>query len=177
MAAVLLIALLIVPIVELYVIIQVADQIGIGFTIVALIAVSIAGTWLLKREGTATYFRAREVLASGGIPSKELTDAFLILLGGALLLTPGFLTDVVGLVLIFPPTRAPLKRFFQTIVFGKLAKRYPATAGGVYSARVVREKRRSRSAGRVKDSSASPSPPRPLREGESSDEDDSPGRS
>ena len=164
--------LLIVPIAELYVIVQVADQIGIGLTLLALIAVSVAGTWLLKREGTATYFRAREVLAAGGIPSKELTDGFLILLGGALLLTPGFLTDVVGLVLIFPPTRAPLKRFFQTIVFGKLVNRYPVAAGGVYSAKVVRQRRSSK---------ASPppriSPPRlSPREGEPSGEDDSPDR-
>ena len=172
MGAVLLVVLLIVPIAELYVIVQVADQIGIGLTLLALIAVSVAGTWLLKREGTATYFRAREVLAAGGIPSKELTDGFLILFGGALLLTPGFLTDVVGLVLIFPPTRAPLKRFFQTIVFGKLVKRYPVAAGGVYSAKVVRERRSS-----TRTSSPDSPPPRisPPDE-EPSGEDDSPDR-
>jgi UPF0716 protein FxsA len=164
MVAVLFVLLLVVPIAELYVIVQVADQIGIALTLVTLIAVSVAGTWLLKREGTATYFRAREVLAAGGIPSKELTDGFLILLGGALLVTPGFLTDVVGLVLIFPLTRAPLKRFFRAIVFGKLAKRYPVAAGGVYSAKVVRERR----------SSTDSSPPRlSPREEEPSGEDDS----
>lgn len=167
MAVVLLIVLLMVPIAELYVIIRVADQIGIGLTLLALIAVSVAGTWLLKREGTATYFRAREVLAAGRIPSKELTDGFLILFGGALLLTPGFLTDVVGLVLIFPPTRAPLKRFFQTIVFAKLVKRYPVAAGGGYSARVVRERRSSK---------ASPPPRISPPEAEPSGEDDSPDR-
>ena len=173
MAAVLLVVLLIVPIAELYVIVQVADQIGIGLTLLTLIAVSVAGTWLLKREGTATYFRAREVLAAGGIPSKELTDGFLILFGGALLLTPGFLTDVVGLVLIFPPTRAPLKRFFQTIVFGKLVKRYPVAAGGVYSAKVVRERRREGSQGEGVTSSP---PPRISPPEEPPGEDDSPDR-
>ncbi|MGI8940594.1 MAG: FxsA family protein [Actinomycetota bacterium] len=141
MGVLLFVAFIVIPLAELYVIIQVGEQIGLPLTIVALIAVSVIGTVLVKREGTATYFRAREVLAKGGIPNKELTDGFLILLGGALLLTPGFLTDITGLILIFPPTRAPLKRFFRTIVFGKLAKRYPMVAGGMYSAKVVKEKR------------------------------------
>ncbi|MGH2750945.1 MAG: FxsA family protein [Actinomycetota bacterium] len=167
MPALLLVMLLVVPIAELYVIVQVSEQIGLPLTLLLLIGVSVLGTILLRREGMSTYFKAREVLAQGGIPSKELTDAFLILLGGALLLTPGFLTDVIGLVLIFPPTRTPLKRFFRTVVFGKLAKRYPMAAGGVYSAKVVRERRSSRESprGRI-------SPP----ERDPDDGDDSRGR-
>jgi UPF0716 protein FxsA len=181
MGAILFILLLVVPIAELYVILQVGDLIGLPLTLLLLIGVSVLGTWLLKREGSATYFKAREVLARGGIPSKELTDGFLILLGGALLLTPGFLTDVVGLVLILPPTRAPLKAFFRKVVFGRLAMRHPTVAGGVYTARVVRERRATGAsepdgesgAGSSRDSApARLAPP----EGRAPNGDDSPGR-
>ena len=180
MGALLFIMLLVVPIVELYVIVQVGDLIGLPLTLLLLIAVSVLGTVLLKREGAATYFRARDVLAKGGIPSKELTDGFLILLGGALLLTPGFLTDIVGLTLILPFTRAPFKRFFTTVIFAKLAKRHPATAGGVYAARVVRERRSTRPPSeeeRSSPGSSERSPPRIARPGHRvEDDDDSPGR-
>jgi len=183
MGLILFVLLLAIPIAELYVIVQVGDLIGIGPTLLLLIGISILGTILLKREGAATYFKAREVLARGGIPSKELTDGFLILLGGALLLTPGFLTDIVGLVLIIPFTRAPLKKFFTTVIFARLARRHPAAAGGVYTARVVRERRGAGSAGPQKMSgpqnkpSRETSPPRidqPNRRVE--DDEGSPGR-
>jgi UPF0716 protein FxsA len=183
MGLILFILLLAIPIAELYVIVQVGELIGIGPTLLLLIGISVLGTILLRREGAATYFKAREVLARGGIPSKELTDGFLILLGGALLLTPGFLTDIVGLVLIIPFTRAPLKRFFTTVIFAKLARRHPAAAGGVYTARVVRDSRGAGSAGpqdvsgpRNKPASET-SPPRidqPERRAE--DDEGSPGR-
>jgi UPF0716 protein FxsA len=184
MGALLLILLLTIPIAELYVIVQVGDLIGIPLTLLLLIGVSLLGTVLLRREGAATYFKARDVLARGGIPSKELTDGFLILLGGALLLTPGFLTDIVGLVLIFPFTRAPLKQFFTTVIFARLARRHPATAGGVYTARVVRERRGPQSergsAGTQDKTSPGPSETSPPRIAQPKhrveDDDGSPGR-
>ena len=178
MGAFLFITLLVVPIAELYVIFQVGDLIGLPLTILLLIAVSVAGTVLLKREGAATYFKARDVLAQGGIPSKELTDGFLILLGGALLLTPGFLTDIVGLTLILPFTRAPLKRFFTTVIFAKLARRHPTMAGGVYTARVVRERRASTGPPSETGGTATQPPPRRIAQPEHrvEDDDDSPSR-
>jgi UPF0716 protein FxsA len=179
MGAILFLLLLVVPIAELYVILQVGDLIGLPLTLLLLIGVSVLGTWLLKREGSATYFKAREVLARGGIPSKELTDGFLILLGGALLLTPGFLTDIVGLVLILPPTRAPLKAFFRKVVFGRLAMRHPTVAGGVYTARVVRERRAPGASEPDDDHGVSPKGSAPSRLAppeERPNEDDSPGR-
>jgi UPF0716 family protein affecting phage T7 exclusion len=119
------------------------------------------------------------VLTRGGIPNKELTDGFLILLGGALLLTPGFLTDIVGLVLILPPTRAPLKAFFRKVVFGRLAMRHPTVAGGVYTARVVRE-RRAGASETDDDHGVSPRGSAPPRlappEGRAPNENGSPGR-
>jgi UPF0716 protein FxsA len=177
MGALLFFMLLVVPIAELYVIVQVGDLIGIPLTLLLLIGVSVMGTVLLKREGAATYFKARDVLARGGIPSKELTDGFLILLGGALLLTPGFLTDVVGLALILPFTRAPFKRFFTTVVFARLAKRHPTVAGGVYTARVVRERRSPGSRGNPGPGGSSEPPPRIAQpHPRVGDDDDSPGR-
>jgi len=179
MGVFLFVMLLVVPIAELYVIVQVGDVIGLPYTILLLIGVSVLGTVLLKREGAATYFRARDVLARGGIPSKELTDGFLILLGGALLLTPGFLTDIVGLTLILPFTRAPVKKFFTTVIFAKLARRHPTVAGGVYTARVVRE-RRSSTGFPDETEPAGPTEPSPRRIAQPQhrveDDDDSPGR-
>jgi UPF0716 protein FxsA len=143
MAPLIFVLLLIVPIAELYVIIQVGDLIGIIPTLLILIAVSIAGTYYLRLEGTATWNRLQETLARGEMPTKEVSDGFMILLGGAFLLTPGFLTDIAGLLLLIPPTRAVIKRFFRTFVFARLARRHPAGAAGVYTVKVIRERRRA----------------------------------
>ncbi|HEX2049504.1 MAG TPA: FxsA family protein [Actinomycetota bacterium] len=139
-----LVALLIaVPIVELWVIVQVADAAGVPETIGLLLLVSIAGAWLLRQQGTAAWARLRAALARGEVPTKEATDGALIVLGGALLLTPGFLTDVVGLVLLLPPTRAAVKRVARRV----LARWARRRVGGprVYPARVTRVERRRRS--------------------------------
>src|SRR5690606_24498963 len=91
---VLLLLLLIVPIVELYVLIQVGQEIGALETIGLLILVSIVGAWLAKREGIGVWLRMQQQIAEPRVPTAELADAFLILLAAALLLTPGFVTDV-----------------------------------------------------------------------------------
>ncbi|HYN37586.1 MAG TPA: FxsA family protein, partial [Actinomycetota bacterium] len=91
MGPLLLILLLIVPIAELWVIVQVADQIGVVYTVLLLLFVSIAGAWLLKQQGLATWDRMQAALRRHEMPTTEVTDGALILLGGALLLTPGFL--------------------------------------------------------------------------------------
>lgn len=106
----LLILFLVVPFAELAVIVVVADRMGIFQTIGLLIVVSIVGSVLAKREGVEVWSRFRAALARGEVPSGEVLDGFLVLLGAALLLTPGFLTDVAGLLLLFPWSRAGLKR-------------------------------------------------------------------
>ncbi|MEA2435071.1 MAG: protein FxsA [Actinomycetota bacterium] len=112
--ALLLFALFIVlPIVELWVIIKVGVAIGVIPTLALLILVSVAGTMLVKQQGLATWRRLQEALQRGETPTKEVTDGALILLGGALLLTPGFVSDIMGLFLLFPPTRAVLKGTFR----------------------------------------------------------------
>jgi len=106
--------LLVVPIIELYVIVQVAGSIGILWTIFTLITVSVVGAILVKREGTNIWIRAQRQLAQGQMPDNEMIEGVLLLVGGALLLTPGFVTDAIGLLLLFPPTR---------VVFRGLVKR------------------------------------------------------
>jgi len=144
MLAPLLIVFLVVPIIELYVLLQVGREIGVPLTLVALLGMSIAGAWLLKREGTATWIRLRATLAEGRMPTGELTDGAMILVGGALMLTPGFVTDAVGLLLILPPTRAPLKSAFRKLLGGWFlgrAGRAGRVGRAAYTTRVVRSRR------------------------------------
>ena len=83
----------------------VAERVVVWETVHSLVAVSVLVTWLLVREGKATWKRLRAAVGRGEVPTTELTEGASILVGGALLLTPGFLTDIVGLLLILPPTR------------------------------------------------------------------------
>ena len=102
---VLLLVLLCVPLLELYVIIQVAGGMGTGQTILLLILVSVLGAWMVRRSGLGVLNQIRNRLSLGQLPAAELVDGLLILLAGALMLTPGFITDAVGLLLLFLPTR------------------------------------------------------------------------
>lgn len=101
----LLLALLCVPLLELYVIIQVAGGMGTGQTIVLLVVVSVVGAWMVRRSGLGVLNQIRVRLSRGELPAAELVDGLLILVAGALMLTPGFITDAVGLLLLFLPTR------------------------------------------------------------------------
>ena len=100
---------LVVPFLELYVIVQVSHVFGVAPTLLTLVAVSIAGAWLVKREGLGVWRRAQRRLEDGEMPGRELVDGVLILIAGALLLTPGFLTDIVGVLLLLPPVRAAVR--------------------------------------------------------------------
>jgi len=98
--------LIIVPVVELYVLFQVAEPIGWLSTIILLLAISIVGASLMKWQTSGALGRIRDTIAKGQMPSKELADGALMIFGGALLLTPGFFTDAVGLAMFIPPLRA-----------------------------------------------------------------------
>jgi UPF0716 protein FxsA len=95
-----------VPLAELAVIIQVGQAIGVWWTIGILLADSIIGSWLMRMQGRTAWRRFNEALREGRVPGREVVDGALVIFGGALLLTPGFITDVLGLVLLIPPTRA-----------------------------------------------------------------------
>ena len=112
---------ILVPIAELYVIIQVGGAIGVGPTIAILILDGLLGAFLLRQQGRAAWVRFNRALAENRLPHKEVLDGVLIIFGGALLLTPGFLTDIVGLILLIPPTRAGVRALMARIVRGRLS--------------------------------------------------------
>ncbi len=112
---------ILVPIAELYVIIQVGGAIGVGPTIAILILDGFLGAFLLRQQGRAAWVRFNRALAENRLPHKEVLDGVLIIFGGALLLTPGFLTDIVGLILLIPPTRAIVRALMARIVRGRLS--------------------------------------------------------
>jgi UPF0716 protein FxsA len=118
--AVLVGVLIVVPLLELYVLIQVGQVIGAPITIALLVLMSLAGAWLLRREGTRTWRAFRAASGAGRVPAREVADGALVLFGGALLLTPGFLTDLLGLLCILPPTRAVLRRSLTGFVARRL---------------------------------------------------------
>lgn len=107
--AVLFLVFLVVPFAELFVILQVGHAIGALNTVALLIVVSMVGAWLVKREGLSVVRRAQERVAHGAVPGRELVDGVMILFAGALLITPGFLSDVIGVLLLLPPVRAALR--------------------------------------------------------------------
>ena len=101
---------IVVPIAELALIIQVGQEIGVVWTIAILVADSILGSLLMRSQGRAAWRRFNVALQAGRPPAREVLDGVLVIFGGALLLTPGFLTDVLGLLLLIPPTRAVVRR-------------------------------------------------------------------
>jgi UPF0716 protein FxsA len=117
--AVLALLFLVVPFVELFVLIQVGQAIGALPTIGLLVVVSVVGAWLVKREGLGVIRRAQQQVNRGHVPGTELIDGVLILFAGALMLTPGFFTDLFGIALLIPPVRVALRSVART----QLAKR------------------------------------------------------
>ena len=110
---------IVVPLLELYVIIQIGGSIGIVPTLFLLLVDSILGALLLRSQGRSAWVALNRALAESRVPAKEVLDGVLIIFGGALLLTPGFLTDIVGLLLLIPPTRATVRGFLRRFVVGR----------------------------------------------------------
>lgn len=110
MLVVLVLLFVIVPIVELAAIIQVGREIGVWWTIGLLVADSVLGSLLMRAQGRAVWRRFAEATRAGRPPAREVLDGALIIGGGALLLTPGFITDLLGLLLLLPPSRAVVRR-------------------------------------------------------------------
>ncbi|MFM7490167.1 MAG: FxsA family protein [Actinomycetota bacterium] len=110
---ILLLLFVIVPIAELYTIIKVGGAIGFFNTLGIIIAVAVIGSWLVKREGLRVWTKFNEAIAQGRVPTREIIDGVLILGAGALLLTPGFLTDVFGVLMLFPPTRMIFRSYLM----------------------------------------------------------------
>jgi UPF0716 protein FxsA len=99
-----------VPIAEIYVIIKVGELIGVLPTIALLIADAVLGSMLLRQQGRTAWRRFNAAIAEGRFPGREVADGLMVTVGGTLLLTPGFITDIGGLLLLIPPSRALLRR-------------------------------------------------------------------
>jgi len=101
---------IVVPIAELALLIQVGQWIGVWWTVGLLVLDALLGSWLLRHEGRVAWRRFNEALVEGRVPHREVIDGVLVIFGGAFLLTPGFCSDVVGALLLLPPTRAVIRR-------------------------------------------------------------------
>jgi UPF0716 protein FxsA len=112
---------IVVPLAELYVIFKVGEAIGYPLTILILAVDSIVGSLLLKSQGRAVWRRFSETMAAGRMPHREVLDGVMVIFGGAFLITPGFLTDIIGLLLLLPPTRAIARRLVLRALGGRVA--------------------------------------------------------
>lgn len=112
--AVLFTVFVLMPLLEIYVIVQVGQVIGAAWTILLLVADSLFGAWLLRHEGSRAWRALREALRAGRMPSTEIADGALVLVGGTLMLAPGFVTDALGILLILPATRPLFRRTLAT---------------------------------------------------------------
>jgi UPF0716 protein FxsA len=122
---------IVVPIAELYVIIQVGQAIGVLATVGLLFLDSVAGSFLMRHQGRAVWRKFRLAIQEGRTPAKETIDGGLVLMGGALLLTPGFLSDILGALMLLPPTRAIIRRMLARRFLGGMVasmQRPPPTA-------------------------------------------------
>jgi UPF0716 protein FxsA len=125
--ALLVVLFIVVPIVELYVIIEIGGLIGVLPTIALLLADALLGSLLLRHQGRGVWQRFNQALAERRFPGREVADGALIVAGGTLLLTPGFVTDIFGLLLLIPPTRAIARRLLRRFA----AHRFMVVGAGV----------------------------------------------
>jgi UPF0716 protein FxsA len=101
------------PLIELTLLIKVGQSIGAANTLALVILTGLLGAWLARREGLRTYIKLQNELRAGQLPGNRLIDALLILVAGALLVTPGIITDVIGFSLLIPPARAAIRAFLK----------------------------------------------------------------
>jgi UPF0716 protein FxsA len=116
------------PILEIYVIIQVGQEIGAMPTLLLLVADAVFGAWLVKREGRRAWDALNEAIQAGEVPARQLADAALVLVGGTLLLTPGFVTDIFGFFFVLPFTRPLARRMLSAFVARRAVRSF--TRGG-----------------------------------------------
>jgi UPF0716 protein FxsA len=130
MVPILAVLFVVVPVAELAVILAAGRTFGALPTLIALLVCSVAGAWLAKREGLAAWNRFQRAMQAGRIPTVEVADGAMVLLAGALLLTPGFLTDVVGVLLLLPPSRAAIRRLVPRLIERRLRRRSRVVVDG-----------------------------------------------
>jgi UPF0716 protein FxsA len=128
MTLLLVLLFIVVPIAELALLIQVGQLIGVWWTILLLVADAVLGSVLLRSQGRLAWGRFNRALGEGRVPHREVVDGVLVIFGGVLLLTPGFITDVFGMLFLFPPTRVLLRRLLVRRGALKLVSAMPGTA-------------------------------------------------
>ena len=119
----LLAAFVLIPLIELYLLLRIADATGVLATIALVIATGVLGSYLARREGVSAWRRFREAMASGRMPGQEIQDGLMIVFAAALLLTPGILTDVLGFTMLTPPGRRIIARHVVPRLIGGLRLR------------------------------------------------------
>jgi len=127
MAFLIFLMFLAVPVIEIAVFIQVGGEIGLWNTIGVVILTAILGTWMLRREGISILFRIRENLEANRVPVQEMFHGVCLVVAGALLLTPGFVTDAVGFLLFVPPVRHYLAGAIAARVLANASVHYTHT--------------------------------------------------
>jgi UPF0716 protein FxsA len=147
MPAILVILLVVVPVVELLIVLEVGSRLGVGWTVALLLAASLLGAYLLRVEGARTWRQFRQALEEARWPGDEVAQGALVLVGGALLLTPGFLTDIVGLLFLLPPTRKVAARWLRRIVTVAGFRTSVVGSGAASAARAARGAQATRSSG------------------------------
>jgi len=127
-----LVLFLVVPIIEIYLLIQVGQVIGAGWTILLVVLTAVIGVWLLRMQGLATLTRAQQRLLENQLPAREILEGMALVVAGAFLLTPGFFTDAIGFLLLFPPTRMALVSLVASrmTVTGSVPGQSPAQKNG-----------------------------------------------
>jgi UPF0716 protein FxsA len=140
MALLVVLIFILLPIAEIFVIIKVGEAIGVLPTIALLILDGFLGAALLRHQGRAAWRRFNEALAAGKVPAREVFDGAMVIVGGAFLLAPGFITDAIGLLLLIPPSRALFRGIATRLALGRAAfavrtVRWGSTARESYRAR------------------------------------------
>ena len=118
-----------IPLVELYLLLQIGSIIGAVNTILLVIITGVLGAYLAQLEGLRTLERIRSLMAQGEMPGEPLIDALLILVAGFVLITPGILTDLLGFLMLIPATRAPIRRWIK----GQMERKFSAGNAAVYT--------------------------------------------
>lgn len=122
MFRILLLLFIVVPTIEIYVLIQVGKVIGGWTTVFLILMISLIGAYLAKSQGRSVWRQLQMELSMGRPPGDSLLDGICVLAGGILLMTPGFVTDIMGLILLLPATRKPIKRVLKKWMEKKLTK-------------------------------------------------------
>lgn len=131
----LLILFIVVPVLELFLFLYLGSKIGISATLAIIVATAFLGAWLTKSQGLKALHKYQKAIAEGRLPHEEVMDGLMILVAGAVLLTPGFLTDAIGFSLLVPAVRDVVRGFVKAYLAGKIrVVSDPAAAAGAAEA-------------------------------------------